>query len=57
VLDVRTDKMSVRGMYVSTMRGKTKQESDERNVTDERSQRKSDKRREVTQRKRDHKRG
>jgi len=39
------------------MRGKTKQESDERNVTDERSQRKSDKRREVTQRKRDHKRG
>ena len=55
-------------MCVSAMRGKTKQRSDERNVTDERSQRKSDKRkeesqrksdkrREVTQRKRDHKRG
>ena len=28
---------------------KTKQESDERNVTDERSQRKSDKRRRVTE--------
>jgi hypothetical protein len=47
VLDVRTDKMSVRGMYVSTMRGKQnkrvtrgmsqkgEEASDEENVTDE----------------------